>query len=87
MKFVVQELYYKEFKELQKIGKIITPITEETWTIDTVEINKIILKEAGLKEENIIDCGICSVCNSDLIHSYRAEKEEYGLSTAIIELK
>ena len=83
----VQELYYKEFKELQKIGKIITPITEETWTIDTVEINKIILKEAGLKEENIIDCGICSVCNSDLIHSYRAEKEEYGLSTAIIELK
>ena len=41
----------------------------------------------GLKEENIIDCGICSVCNSDLIHSFRVEKEGYGLGTAIIELK
>jgi hypothetical protein len=83
----VQELYYNEFKELKEIDKIIISISENKWLIDTVEINKIILKEVGLKEENIIDCGICSVCNSDLIHSYRAEKEEYGLNTAIIELK
>ena len=60
---------------------------EDRWTIDTVEINKIILKQAGLKQENIIDSGICSVCHSDLIHSFRVEKEGYGLSTAIIELK
>jgi len=52
-----------------------------------VEINKVLLKQAGLKEENIIDCGICSVCNSDLIHSFRVEKQGYGLGTAIIELK
>ena len=45
------------------------------------------LKEAGLKAENIVDSGICSVCNSDQIHSYRAEKEGYGLGTAIIGLK
>ena len=39
------------------------------------------------KKENIIDSGICSVCNSDIIHSYRAEKEGYGLNTALIVLK
>lgn len=84
----VQEPYYNEFKELKEIDDLIVPVLgEERWTIDTVEINKIILKQAGLKEENIIDSGICSVCNCDLIHSFRVEKEGYGLGTAIIELK
>lgn len=84
----VQKLYYEEFKNLQEINDIIVPIpNQEKWSIDTVEINKIILKQIGLKEENIIDCGICSVCNSDIIHSFRVEKQGYGLGTAIIELK
>lgn len=84
----VQEPYYNEFKDLKEINDLIVKRQDEDkWNIDTVEINKIILRRAGLKEENIIDCGICSVCNSDLIHSYRAEKEGYGLGTAIIELK
>ena len=84
----VQEPYYNEFKDLKQIEELIVPISnEDRWTIDTVEINKIILRQEGLKEENIIDCKICSVCNSDLIHSFRKEKEGYGLCTAIIELK
>ena len=84
----VQTLYYNKFKNLDEINNLIVPILgENKWTIDTVEINKIILKQAGLKEGNIIDSGICSVCNSDLIHSFRVEKEGYGLSTAIVELK
>ena len=36
--------------------------------------------------ENIIDSGICSVCHSDIIHSYRIEKQNYNTETAIIEL-
>ena len=59
----------------------------EKWNIDTILINKIILKQAGLKPENIIDSGLCSVCNSNILHSYRAEGEGYGLDTAIIGLK
>lgn len=57
------------------------------WNIDTILLNKIILKNIGLKEENIIDSNICSVCNSNLIHSCRVEKEDYKLNTALIELK
>lgn len=84
----VQKLYYEEFKTLKGIDDLIIPDSKQgKWHIDTVEINKIILKQAGLKEKNIIDSGICSVCNSDLIHSYRVEKKGYGLGTAIIELK
>lgn len=86
----VKDMFEKEFVDLQ-INKE-TDIMEkqngkEKWNIDTVLINKIILENAGLKEENIINSGICSVCNSDLIHSYRVEKQGYGLSTALIMLK
>ena len=86
----VKEMFEKEYEDL-KISES-TDIMEkqkdkEKWNIDTVLINKIILEQKGLKSENIIDSGICSVCNSDLIHSYRVEKQGYGLNTALISLK
>lgn len=87
--------YELEFKnELENLSKedyqkIISQNKEDNtkWNIDTVEINKIILRNIGIKEENILDSGICSVCNSDLIHSYRVEKEGYKLNTGLIELR
>ena len=80
-------MFEKEFQDLDKGQFIEKQKVKEKWNIDTVLINKIILEQKGLKLENIIDSGICSVCNSDLIHSYRVEKQGYGLSTAIISLK
>ena len=84
----VKEMFEKEFKTLYNINEIIEEkITNSKWNIDTVQINKIILQEAGLKPQNIIDSKICSVCNKELIHSYRVEKEGYGVETAVIGLK
>lgn len=82
----VQTLFENEFKDLN-LKQIIERKSKNKWLIDTVKINEEILQNAGLKKENIVDCGICSVCNSNLVHSYRVEKEGYGLSTAIIGLK
>ncbi len=81
----VKELFSKEFKTIEKEIEYVSK--GEKWYFDTVEINKIMLKKAGLKEENILDSNICSCCNCDQIHSYRMEKEGYGLSTALIELR
>lgn len=82
----VKEMFVKEFNDLEEIDEIIEEtIPNKKWHIDTVLINKIILKIAGLKQENIVDSGICSVCHSDIIHSYRAEGENYNLNTALIE--
>lgn len=85
----VKEMFENEFKDLN-INKNIDIMEKqndkEKWNIDTVLINRIILKKAGLKAENIIDSGLCSVCNKDLIHSFRVEKEGYGLNTALISL-
>ena len=87
--FEVDEDVFKMFKEeffdlnqeefIEKNG--------EKWNIDTITINRKILEKLGLLDENIIDSGLCSVCNKDIIHSFRAEGPEYGLSTAIISLK
>ncbi len=82
----VQELFYKEFSYLSNINDIITKEGEKYY-IDTVLINKRILQEAGLKKENIIDSKICTVCNSNFMHSYRVDKELAGRNTEIIALK
>lgn len=66
---------------IEYVGKI---SDVDKWVIDTVLINKIMLKDCGLLQENIIDSGICSVCNCDKVHSYRVEGNGYGLSSAII---
>ena len=41
-------------------------------------------KYNNVKEENIIDSGICTVCNSDILHSYRTEKQNAGRNAAIM---
>ena len=83
----VKDLFYNEFEYLRDINEIIKYNKEEDkYYIDTVKINKQILLDIGLKEENIIDSNICTVCNSDICHSYRAEKDLSGRAVTIIEL-
>jgi hypothetical protein len=59
---------------------------KQKYMIDTVLINKILFKNLGIKEENIFDSEMCSVCNSDKVHSYRTEGKDFKLATAIISL-
>ena len=81
----VRDMFYEEFKHLKNIEEIITYKPEDKkYFIDTTEINKQILKKVGLKEENIIDCNICTVCENDICHSFRAEKEQSGRSVSMI---
>lgn len=78
--------YTNKLNAIIEVGKI--KGGEQRYFIDNILINKIMLMEAGIKEENIIDSNICSVCNSNLIHSRRADgAENFGLGTALIEIK
>lgn len=86
----VRDMFAEKFKDMKKIDEIIKKKQndeEEKWNIDTVELNRIMLQKQGLRSENIIDSKICTVCNSDILHSYRIEKAGFGLETAIITLK
>lgn len=59
----------------------------QKYYVDTTIINCKLLQEAGLKEENIIDSGICTVCEVKAFHSYRVDKEESGRNGAVIMMK
>lgn len=69
---------------IQYVGKDLDGA--DKWKIDTVFITKILLTDCGIKESNIYDCGICSVCNKEIVNSCRADGKNYGLGTAIISL-
>lgn len=60
---------------------------KQKYNIDTILINRILLEQEGILEENIIDSGICSVCHSDKIHSRRAHGLNFGLACSLIERK
>ncbi len=83
----VKDMFTHEFQEMNLEEIIESKVQNNKWNIDTVKINQIMLQDKGVLPENIIDCGICSVCNCTKIHSYRVEKEGYGLETALIELR
>lgn len=86
----VKELFEKEFKYTKRINEIIEKADikdgKQKYHIDTNLINRIILEEVGLKPENIIESNICTVCNSDYMHSYRTEKDLSGRNSAIMSL-
>ena len=86
----VKEMCENIFSELS-LDKIISKgeikENKQKYMIDTVLINKEGLLNLGLKEENIIDSGICSVCHKDEVHSARAEGDGFKRETAIIVLE
>jgi len=87
----VKELCEEKFKYTGKLNDIISigEIKEgkQKYYIDTVLINELLLEEEGILKNNIVDCGICSVCNKELIHSRRAEGLEFGVGSSFICLK
>ena len=81
----VIDMFYNKFKNLKNIDNYIIGKVPKYY-IDTLGINTENLLNLGLKKENIIDSKICTVCESDICHSFRAEKEKAGRSISLIEL-
>lgn len=57
---------------------------KQKYYVDAIGAIKKSLNMCGLKNENIVDCGICTVCNCDILHSYRVEKSESGRNGALM---
>lgn len=87
----VKEIFENTFSYLGNLENIIKKgeIKEDgqKYFIDTTLINRMLLEEIGVPSCNIIESNICTVCNKDYMHSYRADKEKSGRNTAIIGLK
>ena len=83
----VKDMFYEAFNDesIINIGQV--KKGKQKYYIDTVLANINMMKELGLKEENIIDSGICTVCNCDKMHSYRVDNEKSGRNTALIAIR
>ena len=82
----VEILFRNEFNDIN-IDKFIetrNKTKNQKFYIDTVGINRAILMKEGVKAENIITSNICTKCNSDKIHSYRADGKNAGRNLSII---
>ena len=79
------EKYYKKGKTIENepTEKV---VEKQKYYFDTTKLIIDYLMEIGIKKENIFDSNICSVCNSNKMHSYRAEKELADRNMNIIEL-
>ena len=93
--------HFEVDSDVMELGKIIFGFTHKTdefikkgrivdgkqkYNVDTVLINKILLENLGIKSKNIIDCEICSVCNSDKIASVRGNGNSELREVSVIML-
>lgn len=88
--FEVDADVYEEFANV--FPQIIDEVTIQKgnkYYIDTVRCNTWMLERAGVGAENIIDSGLCTVCHSNLINSFRGnvEAEKHFRNLALIWLK
>ncbi|MBR2744523.1 MAG: peptidoglycan editing factor PgeF [Clostridia bacterium] len=83
----VKNLYMDAFGDESIIKKADIVNGKQKYFIDSVAAITKMLKQCGLKSENIIDSGICTVCNNDVLHSYRSEWNLSGRNASIICLK
>lgn len=85
--FEVTEEVYDLFKNaFPKYGDTIRQKDDTHWLIDTREINKRMLLNAGILEENITSIDI-STYSDERFHSYRRDKGQHGVMGFITMLK
>ncbi len=83
----VKNMFTQKFSFLSNIDNFVGKGEKQgKFYIDTVGINNELLKKKGIKEKNIYDCEICSFCNKEEVHSFRAEGKNFRVATAIISL-
>lgn len=71
----------------RQLGDLVDPFIqkrEEKFHIDLQKINGTLLEKAGLYTENIIDSGICTMCQSEEFWSHRKTNGKRGVQGGLI---
>lgn len=85
--FEVREDTVNRFKESFTDWRSFTVQEGDQYRIDLWAANRLMLLEAGIKEENITVSGFCTKCREDLFFSHRRDRGKTGSLSAIMELK
>lgn len=60
--------------------------SKDKYQLDLWKANQLVLKGAGLKEENIYVSGVCTCCNSNVLFSHRASGGKRGNLNGFISI-
>ncbi len=66
---------------------LVRPVQNLKFKVDLWQANKKILLDCGVKMENIDVFKMCTICNNDILYSYRSHGDATGRMGAIIMLK
>lgn len=66
---------------------LVTRLPDNKFKVDLWEANRQILMGSGIRSENIDVLRLCTMCNSELLYSYRSHGENTGRMAAVIMLK
>ncbi len=67
-------------------GKDLVQARVNKFTIDLWRANEIVLRDAGVREENILVSRLCTSCREDLFFSFRRDRKVTGRMAAVISL-
>lgn len=87
--FQVDDPVVKEFRQkLNFANDVIQPDKEDgRYKIDLWKTNAMLLKSAGVLQQNIEIAYLCTKCNHELFYSHRVTQEKRGIMVGILELK
>lgn len=85
--YEVDERVISAVKKYAYADMVLQATTQGHARLDLPLLNKLLLMELGVKEENISLSGICTYCHKDSFFSYRAENGKCGRMAATIMLK
>lgn len=88
--YEVSEDVAEEFKknfEQKKFMDICYKKDNNKYQLDLWKANEYVLRDAGIKKENISISNICTCCNPELLFSHRASKGLRGNLAAFLSLK
>lgn len=71
----------------EQLEQAVTERGDEKYQLDLWKINRFLLLEAGLREENIHIAGLCTCCNSGLLFSHRASRGHRGNLNAFLGIR
>lgn len=84
---VSQELAEKFNTNFTNSTEKLYKIEDGKYKLDLWKVNEYIIKECGVKDENIINLKICTSCNSDKFHSYRKHNQTPKRIGTILQIK
>ncbi len=71
----------------KQIGEKVRPFIQEKgpkFHVDLQGVGAMLLRDAGLKTENVVDCGICTMCSHDEFWSHRKTNGIRGVQAGVI---